>query len=510
MANIFNINNQAIKTTASITITDQTDVADLTGGLAVVKGGKNQIFLADNNASFSPDWSRNNLVLRPYLYASTIIRVKDGENYEPDLFDPNEYPSLSDTSADKNIYPYINTKFLDWYIRDMNGVETLIDPSIDNRFSFSYEVNGKDISDKRFLVIKDNIIEQNSSITVICRFNYYDPHARQYVKQSYEMDLFCLTTGRGANEIVINSVNGTTIRNGIPGYIDLYVSYFKDGVEADVQNELENSLTSSTLRWYLRGTDGSSWILLDGTKQNNTDYAYMDMFEVCRKNIIDNEEVIEETTNARGGYYLRLYPAIISGSSVLKAVLFDSGTNKEHAAVTVVYDTSDAIQSFIHSSNGDKIYQGVNALGTTLTCMINMHGSLLLSEDERYETDFEYYWFRISKDGTSTSNVYVNDNGKLEMVEMDDNENIELKSTSRSIQITPDDVDFMNTFQCVVVDKAAQQAEMARAALIESSPTEDDLVAAYILNEQLGIDGNDPDALLATAYEINSYNNSPE
>ena len=62
MANIFNINNQAIKTTASITITDQTDVADLTGGLAVVKGGKNQIFLADNNASFSPDWSRNNLV----------------------------------------------------------------------------------------------------------------------------------------------------------------------------------------------------------------------------------------------------------------------------------------------------------------------------------------------------------------------------------------------------------------------------------------------------------------
>jgi hypothetical protein len=229
-----------------------------------------------------------------------------------------------------------------------------------------------------------------------------------------------------------------------------------------------------------------------------------------RKNIIDNEEVIEETTNARGGYYLRLYPAIISGSSVLKAVLFDSGTNKEHAAVTVVYDTSDAIQSFIHSSNGDKIYQGVNALGTTLTCMINMHGSLLLSEDERYETDFEYYWFRISKDGTSTSNVYVNDAGKLEMVEMDNNDNIELRSTSRSIQITPDDVDFMNTFQCVVVDKAAQQAEMARAALIESSPTEDDLVAAYILNEQLGIDGNDPDALLATAYEINSYNNSPE
>jgi hypothetical protein len=96
------------------------------------------------------------------------------------------------------------------------------------------------------------------------------------------------------------------------------------------------------------------------------------------------------------------------------------------------------------------------------------------------------------------------------MVEMDNNDNIELKSTSRSIQITPDDVDFMNTFQCVVVDKAAQQAEMARAALIESSPTEDDLVAAYILNEQLGIDGNDPDALLATAYEINSYNNSPE
>lgn len=163
MANIFNINNQQIKTTASITITDQTDVANLIGGLTVVKGGKNQVYLTGSSSPFSPDWKKNNLVLKPYLYASTIVKNPGtAEEYAPDLFDAIEYPSLEDVSSDGNYTPYINTQNLNWFIRDINGIETLIDPEIDTRFSYKHETE-----DKRFLVIKDNIISKDSSATII-------------------------------------------------------------------------------------------------------------------------------------------------------------------------------------------------------------------------------------------------------------------------------------------------------------------------------------------------------
>lgn len=509
MANIFNINNQTIKTTASITITDQTDVANLVGGLTIVKGGKNQVYLVGSSTPFSPDWKRNNLIIRPYLYASTIVKNAGLANeYSPDLFDSTEYPSLEDVSADGVYTPYINTSNLNWFIRDINGVESLIDPDIDSRFSYKH-----DTEDKRYLVIKDNIINKDSSATIICRFNYFDPFAKQNVKQVYELDLTCLSTGQGSNEIIINSINGTTIRNGVPGYIDLYTSFFKDGVEVDMQEEIENSITSSRLRWYLRGADGASWILLDNTIQNEASYAYMDMFEIRRytsKDATTGAFTTEETMNARGGFYLRLYPALISGSSIVKAVFKDSTTNREYSAVEVVYDTSDAIQSFIHSSNGDKIYQGMNAMGTTLTCMINYQGTLLDNNDERYDTDFDYYWFRLSGNGAETYTLWLDDSGELQMANMEDNENVTLRPTSRVLPIKADHVDTINTFQCVVVDKAAQAAQAARAALLADSPTEEDLMLAAILNEQLGIDESDEVALRNTANEINAYNNSTE
>jgi hypothetical protein len=149
-------------------------------------------------------------------------------------------------------------------------------------------------------------------------------------------------------------------------------------------------------------------------------------------------------------------------------------------------------------------------MGTTLTCMINYQGTLLDNNDERYDTDFDYYWFRLSGNGTETYTLWLDDNGELQMANMEDNENVTLRPTSRVLPIKADHVDTINTFQCVVVDKAAQAAQAARAALLADSPTEEDLMLAAILNEQLGIDESDEVALRNTANEINAYNNSTE
>ena len=157
MANIFNINDKSILATASITITDQTDAATLAGGISVISGSKNQVYLTGSASPFSPDWTKNNLVIRPYLYASTITRGIGTENeYNPDLFSPIEYPSLSNP-GDLNVSKaYINTNDLSWYIRDANGTETLINPELNSNFTYSYTNNGTLYADKRYLVIKNN------------------------------------------------------------------------------------------------------------------------------------------------------------------------------------------------------------------------------------------------------------------------------------------------------------------------------------------------------------------
>ena len=60
-------------------------------------------------------------------------------------------------------------------------------------------------------------------------------------------------------------------------------------------------------------------------------------------------------------------------------------------------------------------------------------------------------------------------------------------------------------FQCAVVDKIKTTRMSMRTNLITNSPSEEDIIAASIINNELGI-GDDAVDLLNTAYEINSNN----
>ena len=169
---------------------------------------------------------------------------------------------------------------------------------------------------------------------------------------------------------------------------------------------------------------------------------------------------------------------------------------------------TDDIQAYIHSSNGDKIFQGANSKGTTLTCMLKYQGSLLPDNDPKYDTHFEYYWFKVSSDGTRTWNVYIDSKGEFRQQEMTEanSDTIELKSSSRILPIDAENVDKVNMFQCAIVDKNAMYLAQQRSLMIQNSPSEDDLIAASLLNAELGIDIDDQEQLLNTAYEINASN----
>ena len=514
MANLFNIKDKNILATASITITDQTDAATLAGGISVVSGSKNQVFITGLSNPYSPDWTKNNLVIRPHLIATSITRLTGTEaEYNPDLFDPDEYPNLN--KPDNSLTPYVNPNDIQWYMRDSNGVETLINPEANLNFSYIHTHNGVVFNDKRYLVIHSNLLPKDSFMTLICKFSFYDPFAKMFIPQQYEIDISCLSTGLGTNKLTLTSVNGTSIYNNNPEYIDLYVSYFEEGNEINIQSELENQTKNATLNWFIRSASGNGWTLLDGSKQNDEGYDFKDLFEVRRYisfNDAYNQYLTEETTNIRGGFYLRIHPGLINGSSIIKAVYRPDATVPDNAAtysaLEVVYDMTDEIQAYIHSSNGDKIYQGMNSLGTTLTCMLKYQGQLMPDSDSRYDTNFEYYWFKVSSDGLQTWNIYLDDSGNLREQEMtEENANIiQLENSSRVLPIKADDVDKVNMFQCAVVDKQAMRMQQIRSTYIENAPSEEDLITASLVNNELGIDLSDQEQLLNTAYEINASN----
>ena len=208
-------NNYVAKATAQITIVDTTDASYLSGGLSVVSGSRNQIYIpaASGDSAYSPHWKFNNLVIRPFLTASNIKKANGTEYYNPDLFSPDEYPSFT-TGTFKNIIDNIH-----WYYRDNAGVEVEITSGMEGYgFTWEYTIDGRvvSISDKRQLVINENILTPNTSMDIICKFSYNDPYANMSIGQQFSINISNIAAGTGASKVHIEAINGNTIYNNSP------------------------------------------------------------------------------------------------------------------------------------------------------------------------------------------------------------------------------------------------------------------------------------------------------
>ena len=476
--NIFNVPFDSILATSSISIANQSTSAELSGSLLIESGNKNQIYTAGMPAPYSPDWTINNLIIRPYCTASTITKInKEFVTYNPDLFDVNEYPDLNDPQYYERETTYI--KNLKWLTRSVNGLENEIVE--DENFTFVYN----NCLDKRFLVIKNNFLPRDSYVTIICKYEYNDPYTGSMIPQTYSLDLSCISTGQGTDQLIINNIFGTSIHNNDPAYIELYVSYFSNGIEMDIQNDIEDATLQSSIQWYKRSSSEDGWILLDATTQDENEFnsEALKCYEIRRHISGSNGQYeTEKTYSARGGFMLRVYPPLIKSSDVIKAVF--TNTNKNNAQFTateVVYDTTDVVQAYITSSAGDKLYKNVDANGTTLTCMINYQGQLLENGDPRYGDDdysgdqdgetglFDYYWFRMSQDGLTTYNLYLDLKGELQMQLVEDD--TELIKAPRIITIKAQHIDDLNMFQCIIVDKKVEANTYNLRRLEETLPS---------------------------------------
>jgi hypothetical protein len=328
------------------------------------------------------------------------------------------------------------------------------------------------------------------------------------------MDLSCIATGQGTDQLLINNTFGTSIHNNDPAYIELYASYFSNGENIDVQSQIEDPTLLSSIQWYKRASSEDGWILLDSTNQDNNEFnsETTKCYEIRRyisSDGIGNFET-EKTYSARGGFLLRVYPALIKSSDVIKAVFTNTNKNNaQYTATEVVYDTTDIIQAYITSSAGDKLYKDIDTNGTVLTCMINYQGQLLEDGDPRYGDDdysgnqdgeqglFDYYWFKMSQDGLTTYNLYLDYSGNVQMQLVEDD--TVLINSPRIINIKAHHIDDLNMFQCIIVDKKVEAKAFNLRGLERTLPSEESINAASLLTSE-------PDNIINIAYDLNNKN----
>lgn len=509
-------NNYSALATAQITLTDTTDASYLSGNLMIINSGRNQIYLTgqDGDSRFSPNWKLNNLVIRPFLTASQIFKGSEPNKYNPDIFDPEEYPNFNL----KNNLKIIND--IHWFLRDSSGIETEIVGNEDFSFDWTYNINDTStiIADKRQLVIKNNILSANTSADIICKFSFYDQYAKLNIPLQYTISITNIVAGEGSNKAYITATNGNAIYNGEPKYIELLAGYYRNSSLVDTQSlqtELETSESQTMVKWFVRDmNEDTYWKYLDPTTQQTNNEVTENtgkLYEVCKINY-ENNETITPTTNIKGGVILRIYADLISGSDVIKLVVSDNGA--EYSELNVVYDNSDPTKVTIFSTAGDKLYRSDSNIGTTLKAIVTYNGTLLDENNSTHlnslDNDFDYYWYKTSEDGTRIWNIWTaEEDGATVYHEQEittPSNDIQLQKGSRSIYISPDNIEKKNDFSLDLVSKQDVLASNAKTTLLRNLLlSEEELNNASIINKNAGISENNMEETLSTAYEIKAF-----
>lgn len=520
--------NYKVLATAQMTITDQTDASNLAGNMTVVTGGKSQVYLTGSTQPFSPDYKTNNLVVRPAMIATNIYRGQVGSRYNPDLFDPWEYPDLTTPNDAGVTRGYIND--IKWYLVDSAGNETLIDPNTDNRFSQTYEYkkdeNSKIITDARHLVIKDNIMAKDQSVSIRINFSFHDPFADLNIPVTYSIDLNCLSTGVGNSKTNILSVNGTSFYNADPDKLLFIGEYFSEGEKQDLEQILANATSQTNVKWFIRTQNKGGWALLDPTTQDDNAWnvpgeekAY-EIHRVTNYDPTSGTYTTEKTTSAKGGTALYVYKGLIAGSDIIKLTVQDSSLDGQtFSSLETLYDYSDPTRCYIHSTNGDKLFKGMNGVGTVIKAVITHNGVLLEDSAPEYNTIFDYYWYKIESDGNTVYNVYLETDPVTQKKTLKEKNTADSdyladngwpKKSERSIEVLPQHITNKATFTVDILNHQELARETARTMLFTNLVTEDELLQATAINQNSGLDKLDVDSTMTTAYEMKSFINEQE
>ena len=377
--------------------------------------------------------------------------------------------------------------------------------SSDCSFTYTYTIDGvaNICTDGRQLVIRTNMLSKNTTADIVCKFSFYDPFANMFISQQLETTIINIASGQSNSRLLTSCVNGNAITNTGNSYVDIIAKFYDDVGEINIDDLIKSGDANVSCLWYIRRYDG--WVLLDPTEagQNGAN-ADTKMYEIKRVNSYDNVSGSYElvnSTNARGAAALRIYPASITGSEIIKCVFTDS-TGAKYNSLQVIYDVTDPTSVELYCSNGKRLKKG-SIENTTIKAIVTYKGSLLEDDSPLYNTEFDYYWYKY----TVVDDVYVNvyNDASNNLIENADLSNpIKGKRTLfiNTDAITSDEKEAR--FSLDLVEYGALSAEAAQASYYSRAITEEDLATAMVVNSKIGMNENDVDAAISTAQELNT------
>lgn len=533
--------NYKVLASSQITITDQTDAANLAGHISIVKGSKSQIYMTGTNSPYVPNWSLSDshLVIRPYLIASSIFANVEDAQVNPDLFDPWLYPDLSNPGSPSSGAPFINPNQITWTLIDAAGNRTPInvttgDDGVEDEgqdfghvYTYLSDRGNKTIKDKRQLVIKNNIIEKDSIASIEVKFSFRDPFANIFIPVVYSIELSCISTGAGATKAVINPTNGASFYNGESGTIDEHgrnyllavAEYYKDGVLESptvLEQLIENNQIS--IEWAIRsGSTPGGWAILDSLNQDTNPFNDEELcYEICKVTGVTptGEYQTQKVSRANGATALKIYRGLIAGMDVIRLTITDDRVSgQESSTIQEYFDYSDPTLVEINSSGGEKLVGGaVGQDKTTLKAVVRHNGKLLADDSPDYGEGehsavgiFDYYWYRLSGDSKTTHNMWVDTYGTTHFTDVNSID-YRPKKGLRKMEVGRDHIDKKAIFTLDLVDKQAMARAINRANLLESLPNMIEIQEAKNINLRNGVPANDRMAIITTAYELKAYN----
>ena len=346
------------------------------------------------------------------------------------------------------------------------------------------------------------------------KFSFNDPFADIRIPVSYEIQINNLSTGVGTSKAFINAIDGNSFYNADETeQLRFEANYFSEGTPVDLDTVLTSGSSNLKVEWFIKSQVG--WTLLDPVTQDSNQWnEFYEIHRILEKDEFGNITRTEKTKNAKGGTLLIIRPDLIAGSDIIKLTITDdTQSDAQSNALENVYDYSDPTQCYIHSSNGDKLYKGMDAPGTILSAVVTYRGELLESTDDRYNTMFDYYWYRIDSRGDAVDNIYLED-GQLKFISTTDpeytSENNFPRSLARTIDVEPKHIENKATFTCDLLNKQAAAKTLSRTAMLRTLPLEDEIRDAEVVVQNAGISKYDYDEITAVALEMRAFSIAQE
>ena len=321
------------KAQGQFTIIDYNDALTLTGYIGSSLA-KTQMYNPDNG-TYTPDWSKTNLVLTPSLY-------------------------VIGTTTDQITTSAVTS--VKWYV----GSTTTAITSAGN-----YALSG---TKSHILTVKGNVMAGQPGIDYRCEITYKDASTGLSITHPLTISFSRVVNGSGITDLLVSTPNGNVFKNS-------------EVATLTAKAELWRGSTVDTTNVTYK------WAIMDATVTATTSSGYDADFGTGWRKLTDTTGMYTGTTTAT----ITVYAAAVNSYAVFRCVATDSDSasatyNSDFTDVATFIDNSDPLQVVVTSTGGDVFKNGQ---GSTVLTAVCYQAGVEVDADGKGT----YTWTKYNKDG---------------------------------------------------------------------------------------------------------------